>query len=89
MAPGGKNTRILTQRDEHNNKLRDQTLRSGQFFMLKSTEHYNYHAQHVKIPAIVGILTFSSIINTTYTCTCFKKEIKSFCLQYFTFLESS
>ena len=35
------------------------------FFMLNSTEHGIYHAHNVKMPTIVGILTFISTINTT------------------------
>ena len=35
------------------------------FFMLSSAEHELYPAQNVKIPTIVGILTFISMINTT------------------------
>ena len=34
------------------------------FSMLNSAEHEIYHA-HVKMPTIVGILTFISIVNTT------------------------
>ena len=36
------------------------------FFMLKSIEHKIYHAHKCfKMPAIVGFLTFISMINTT------------------------
>ena len=34
------------------------------FFMLNSTEHKIYHAHNVKMPTIVGILTFISSMNT-------------------------
>ena len=35
-------------------------------FMLNSTEHGIYPAHNVKMPTIVGILTFISRINTTW-----------------------
>ena len=34
------------------------------FFVLNSAEHEIYHALNVKMPTIVGILTFISMINT-------------------------
>ena len=36
------------------------------FFMFNSTEHEIYFAHNVKMPTVVGILTFISMINTTY-----------------------
>ena len=35
------------------------------FFMLNSAEHESYHPIKVKMPTILGILTFISMINTT------------------------
>ena len=35
------------------------------FFMLNSAEHEIYPAHNVKMPTIVGILTFISMINKT------------------------
>ena len=39
--------------------------RAWSWFMLESTEHVIYHAHYVKMPTIVGILIFITIIITT------------------------
>ena len=54
------------------------------FYMFKSAEHEIYLLIHVKMPSIVGILTFISMINTT------SERIKArnfFIYRYFSFYE--
>ena len=40
-------------------------IKSDYMHVLNSIEHEIYHAPNVKMPTIVGILTFISMINTT------------------------
>ena len=41
-------------------------VRLQNFFMLNSAEHQIYPAKNFKMPTIVGILTFLSMINSTF-----------------------
>ena len=52
------------------------------FFMLNSAEHKIYPAHNVKMPTIVGILTFISRINKTFERL---KASNFFICQYFSF----
>ena len=52
--------------------------------MLNSTEHEIYLAHNVKVPTIVGILAFISMINTTSYSL---KARKVFIFQHFSFYE--
>ena len=54
------------------------------FSMLNSAEHEIYPAQNVKMPTIVGILTFISMINTTSKIL---KARNFFICWYFSFYE--
>ena len=63
-----------------------QTPEVIKLFMLNSTEHKTYHAHdiNIKMPTIVGILTFISMINTT--CSRLKVR-KVIIFQQFNFYE--
>ena len=54
------------------------------FSVLNSAEHKFYPANNVKMPTIVGILTFISMINTTSERL---KAINFFVCLYFSFYE--
>ena len=54
------------------------------FLILNSTEHKIYHPHNIKMPTIVGILTFISMINTTSKSL---KARKGFIFQHLSFYE--
>ena len=54
------------------------------FFILNSAEHEIILLRNVKMPTIVGILTFLSMINTTFAR---HKAINFFICRYFSFYE--
>ena len=66
------------------NKGPDQAQGHKTFYMLNSAEHKIYPAHKFKMPTIIGILTFISIINTT------SERLKAkyfFICRYFIFYE--
>ena len=67
-------------------RISDKTWPKGYktFPMLNSAEHEIYPAHNVKMPTIVDILTFISMINTIFESL---KAIKVLIFQYFWFYE--
>ena len=74
----------MTQLWEKIKESRYPGLRLLKKIMLNSNEHEIYHALIVKMPTLVGILTFISMINTTSESL---KARKAFILQHFKFYD--